>query len=245
MSYIKNNKVFLFLFTILLALIVALFYQFINPDSMNGPLENGNATSNATQISNFHGQFSDDRLAVELSWNINRGKKQLENVELVYGEGRRKDVTDLRSISMPLDTYNILTGNNEFQLIATFSDGTVLDKTVFVYINEAYDFSVTAQNMDTKTIVTATYYFDKRRPLNTPSVFFNGAQANFTMAFVSSEKVEEKDNRIKMKVVYEVLYNDAKRGDYNLNLTYAFEQYNLEINYPISFRVAVGVDENA
>ena len=244
MTYIKNNKVFLFLFTILFCLLLVLAYQFVNPTTTSGPIGNVTNNSSTPQITNFYGQFSDDKLAVELSWSINQGNKKIEKIELVYAEGRVKDVSELYSVSLPLNTYNILTGNNEFVLRVYFSDETILTKSIYVYINEAYDFSVSVQNMDNKSILNATYYYDKRKPLKTPNVSYSGDTTNFTMQFIASEKLEEKDNQIKMKVVYELLYNDVKRGDYSLNLTYTFPEYNLDIDYPISFRVASEVDVN-
>lgn len=234
----------MFLFTILFAFIAVLVFQLMNPDTSISNFGTGDQVSKTAQISNFYGKFSDERLAVELSWNINEGNKTLSNLELKYGNDNRKDVTDLYSLSMPLETYHILTGNNEFELIATFSDDTVISKTVYVYINEAYDFSVSTQHMDMKSIFSATYYFDKQKPLSTPSVFLSGTNENFTMNFISSEKIEEKGNRIQMRVVYELNYNDVTRGDYALTLTYSFPEYNLDINYPITFRVANGVVSN-
>lgn len=244
MIKIKNNKVFIFLFTILLCIIMALSYRIFVPVNNNDFNLNDPEPSKVAQITNLYGRFSDSRLAVELSWNIHHGNKKLKSVSLLYDDKKIKDVTSLHSISLPISENDIGTGNHKFDLEVEFEDKTTLIKTVYIYIDEAYSFSVSAQNEETKSTYTVTYYYDKRRPVNAPNVRFSGSTNAFTINYMNSKVIEEKGDKVKMQAEYELLYNNAKRGDYTLNFIFSFPEYNLEIDtYTASFRVANG-EEN-
>ena len=69
-NYIKNNKIFLFLFLSFSIIILALSYRMINGDSSgyNGQ-DVGNTVYANNSITYFNGAFSDARLGIEFSWN--------------------------------------------------------------------------------------------------------------------------------------------------------------------------------
>lgn len=238
MNYIKNNKVFIFLLTILLFIISILSYLILFPKTNSNPTRSSDNQSTTAQISTFYGSFNDDVLAVELSWNINTGNKKLTKLMLYCNDEELEDVTNSYSISLKQSIYGLNTGNNKFDLVATFSDGTELTKTKYVYTDEAFAIKIAQQNMESKSIYTITYYYDKRKPVNVPSVHMSGINENFTMNYVSSETVSEEGNMVNMKVVYELLYNDVKLGNYNVALSFVFSQYNITKNYTATFQVA-------
>lgn len=244
MTKIKNNKVFIFLFVILLSIMAVLSYRLIVPANDNNFNLNKDEPSKVAQITNLYGRFSDSRLAVEISWGIHPGNKKVKNVSLFYDDKKLKDVNDVRSLSLPIAENDIETGNHKFDLLVDFEDESSLSKTIYIYIDEAYNFSVSSQNSETKSTYTVTYYYDKRRPVQAPTVRFTGSSSAFTINYISSKIVEEKDNKVKMQAEYELLYNNAKRGDYALNFVFSFPEYNLELDdYTASFRIA-STEEN-
>lgn len=238
MKYIKNNKVFIFLFSILLLICATLSFQLLFPESNKKPSSPTATQSSTTKITNFSGAFNDDKLAVELSWNVSSGNKTISKMLLYCNDVEVEDVSNSYSVSLSEKEYGIITGNNKFDLIVNFNDGSQLTKTTYVYTDEAYAIKIAEQNMDIKSVYTMTYYYDKRRPVNVPSVQMSGITENFTMNYVSSETISEDGNIVHMRVVYELLYNNAKPGNYQVALTFAFSQYNLSQTYTGSFQVS-------
>lgn len=237
MNYIKNNKVFIFLFSCLFCIIATLSYRlFIPQTSTNLPQSNTNQ-STTTKINSFNGYFSDDKLAIELSWNISSGNKRISSIKLYCNDQELEDVTNSYSVTLPENVYNIGTGNNKFDIVVTFSDESELSKSTYVYTDEAFAINVTEQNMDTKSVYTISYYYDKRKPVNVPSVQMSGINNSFSINYVNSEVINEVGNIVNMRVNYELYYNNAKPGNYQTSLTFIFAQYNLSKTYNSSFQV--------
>lgn len=243
MNYIKNNKVFIFLFSILLFITAALSYRLLVPETNNN-FQQGNGTQSATtQISNFYGHFSDEKLAIELSWNVVSGNKTLSKLVLFCNDVELVDVTNSYSISLSAGEYDISTGNNKFDLVATFSDGSELSKSKYVYTDEAYAIKVNEQHMDNKSVYTLTYFYDKRKPVNIPTVSISGINGNFAINYVNSETISEEGNVVNMKITYELLYNDVKPGNYSIPLTFSFlPQYNISVTHNSSFQVSAATN---
>lgn len=237
MNYIKNNKVFIFLFSCLFCIIAALSYRLLMPEqSSNLPQSNANQ-STAAKINSFNGYFSDEKLAIELSWNINTGNKKINSILLYCNDEQLEDVTNSYSITLPENSYNIGTGNNKFDLVVSFSDDSELRKSTYVYTDEAYAINITEQNMDTKSVYMISYYYDKRKPVNVPSVQMSGINANFTINYINAETLSETGNIVNVRVTYELYYNNVKPGNYQASLTFLFSQYNLSKKYNSSFQV--------
>lgn len=244
MNYIKNNKIFIFLFSCLFCIIAALSYRlFIPEQSGNLPQSNTNQ-STTSRINSFNGYFSDEKLAVELSWNISTGNKKISSILLYCNEEQLEDVTNSYSITLPESSYNIGTGNNKFDLVVTFSDNSELKKSTYVYTDEAFAINITEQNMDAKSSYIINYYYDKRKPVGVPSIQMSGINDNFTINYVSSEVVSDTDNIVNMRVIYDLNYNNAKPGNYQVNLTFSFSQYNLSKTYNSSFQVVSSTVNN-
>lgn len=244
MNYIKNNKIFIFLFSCLFCIIAALSYRLLIPEqSSNLPQSNTNQ-STTTKINSFNGYFSDEKLAVELSWNISTGNKKISSILLYCNDEQIEDVTNSYSVALPENSYNIGTGNNKFDLVVTFSDDSELRKSTYVYTDEAFAINITEQNMDTKSSYIISYFYDKRKPVNVPSVQMNGGNANFTINYINSEIVSETGNIVNMRVIYDLNYNNAKPGNYQVNLTFSFSQYNLSKSYNSSFQVVSSTVNN-
>lgn len=241
LNYIKNNKVFVILLCTLIFINATLFY-FLFFSFDNSDFIASSDVDTTTAISFFNGSFSDDKKAIELSWNIRSGKRTLKTLTLYHGDDELKEVTNSYSVSLPLADYDIMSGNNEFTLKALFDDESLLEKSVYVYVNEAYAFSVSQQTMSDQCVLTLHYFYDQRRKPSIPRMIFTN-ENYFSAEYDTSKIVSENANMVEMQVVYRLLYNNAPTGNYTLPLTFSFDEFNLTYQETISFRVQALTEE--
>lgn len=232
MNYIKNNKVFLFLFLSFSIIILTLSYRIISGNQSNSSGQDINDveyTNNS--IASLNGAFSDARLGIEFSWNIQLATGDtIEKYEIFQDDKLLKSGKNAASCILTLEEHEFTTGNNKFDLLVTFKSGQTLTKSVYVYIDEAYDFKVSQKVEGNKLVYNLSYYYDERRPVTPPQMRVTNSDQPFQVRYISANEVIRKGHYVSMNAEYELSYQGVAAGKYSVDIRWEFSDYNLFFN---------------
>lgn len=242
MIFIKNNKVFLFLFLSFFSIILFLTYSLVKGEE--SVFYNwGNETSyTENTISYFNGNFNENRKTVELSWNVQLASSSIDKFEIYKDGSLLRQGKNASSAVLDLIESDLPTGNNKFDLIVTLKDNSTLNKSVYVYIDEAFDFEVTQKIVGSSIVYTVSYYYDDRVPVSAPQLSVYNVDAAIEVNFLSAKDDEKNGHLIKKVAEYEIRYDNVSVGRYEIDIQWEFLNYNIVENYNSTIDVAG--DEN-
>lgn len=235
MKYIKENSVFVILLTLMVLMLIYLGSLFLVSENQRFASDSANSSTAATtDISSFNVSLNENQL--DYNWNLVTGAKSIKKVELYHDDTLIADVTSRATYSQNLLSSGFDTGNNQFSIVVSLDDDTTLKKSIYYYINEAFNFTVSdSENNGTVTYV-ATYYYEKARPLSSPKVkvaLSGGASAQIKYVNTSNENVNDKF--VKASAKYSMNVKNIKKGNYQAEMTWTFDEYNLTYNTESSF----------
>lgn len=235
MNYIKNNKVFILLTTILFIIISTLGYLIIDgkePEEIMHPVDNEEID---TYIKSFDGTFDEVNRCIELKFDIKEVNKLIVKSEIWYDDKKLVEVSNNHSITLPLSTYGFITGDNKFDLKVFLEDSTVLEKSVFVYLQEAFEIKVHERQENNKIIYNIEYYYDIRNRVSVPNIAVPSSTDPVDIQYVSAKEVGKDGNYVKMNCVYELDYSELEKGDYEIELYWSFPSLNIKYNHVSKF----------
>ncbi|MDF9825010.1 LysM repeat protein [Breznakia sp. PF5-3] len=238
MEYLKKNKVFIALITILVVCITALVIQLTRNSNTNTRTPDpGTSGDTNTGIESFSVSLTQG-LNLTFNWSVNRGNDIIEKMEIYHGEKLLQDVSDKAVYSIGLFGSGIHTGNNEFSFVITLDNGKTIEKSTYSYIDEVLDFQVTNTKTESKIIYTVSYYYEKTQPVNAPKVEVHFDQkVDMKINYISNNKVAEESDYVHMNSIYELDTSQAPVGTYHVDLNFTFDEYNL--NFPESTTVEI------
>lgn len=227
----------------MVSVITYLFGQLITPVSQRTASSGGSSVSDSndadTSITSFDTSFSAN-LDINFSWNINIGKQQVKKVELYHNDNELiKDVTSNVAYSQSFMTSGYDVGNNLFKLVVTLKGGKKLERSNYLYINEAFGFNATSGTSNKKFTVTASYYYENAKPVNAPKVsyIFNSSNIDEKINWVRNEVVSNDGRFTKVNSIYEMSLDRVDPGSYKADFTWTFDEYNVEYTSNSSFEV--------
>ena len=115
-------------------------------------------------------------------------------------------------------------------MLVTFNSGETWTTTVYVYINEAYDFKVSQKVIGDKLNYSLSYYYDDRRPVNPPQMEVMNTNENFQVQYISAKEVSKEGHYVYMNAEYELSYQGVEAGKYAIDIRWEFSNYNLFFN---------------
>lgn len=227
MSFVKNNKVFLFLFLSYSIIILTLSYMLIKGEDtvFNAWGSSNNYTEN--NIAYFNGNFNDERKAIEFNWNVELAKGAIEKFEIFREENLLREGINASSAVLSIYEYDIPTGNNKFDLCVTLTDGTLMKKTVYVYIDEVFDFEVSENIVGMSILYDVTYTYDDRNPVTPPQFSIYNIDQLITLNYISAKEISSNNHYKTIEAVYELNYENIETGRYEINVNWEFIKYNL------------------
>ncbi|OCN03804.1 hypothetical protein A4S06_04340 [Erysipelotrichaceae bacterium MTC7] len=237
MEFIKRNKVFVILATVLLVSIVFLLIQFLEPNKSTDANVGGNDNEQAANISNFSLKLTSAN-DLTFHWGVNQGNESISKVEIFHDITLLKDVTNQAVFSTPLFQSGIKTGNNEFTLKVTLGNGRVLEKRLYRYIDEVLNFQVN-QRLEGNILYMETMYFvQKEQKPRTPMVSYTLNQKGvIPLSFVKSETVKDDGDYQQIKDYYTFDLSQVTSGNYIFSLSFNFNDYNLVFKRTVSIDI--------
>lgn len=230
MKFIKNNKIFLFLCLSFVVINLLLSYRFFyGSETSNGNnVETPTYTNNS--ISYLNANFSDQRMGIEFSWNVQVGNSSIAKYEIMQDGKVLKSGKNAASAVLSIKDFDFPTGNNKFDLIVTFQNEETLSKTVYVYIDEAFDFNVAQKMEGNKIIYTLSYYYDDRRIATPPQMSIKNSSQPFSVQYLSANEVKKEGHYVQMEAQYELNFANVEPGKYSVEIIWEFSNYNLLFN---------------
>lgn len=230
MIFIKNNKVFLFLCLSFIVINLLLSYRILygNKNSNGNSVEAPTYTNNS--ISYFNADFSDQRMGVEFSWNVQVGNSSIEKYEIIQGGKVLKSGKNAASAVLAMKDFDFPTGNNKFDLLVTFKSEETLNKTVYVYIDEAFNFNVIQSMEGNKIIYTLSYYYDDRRIATPPQMSVKNSSQPFNVQYIEANEVKKEGPYVQMEAKYELGFANVEPGKYSVEIIWEYSNYNLVFN---------------
>lgn len=227
MGYIKNNKMFVILFLCYSVLIMFLSFFLINGDTTVIDYWVIGNTYTENNIEYFNASFKEDRDAIEFTWNVQLAKSSVEKYEICYGDVILREGMNASSALISVVEFDIPTGNNKFDLKIYLKNDTVLEKSVYLYLNEVFDFEVSETLSGNSILYTVYYTYDDRNPASVPQFAINNFSQPFTLNFVSANVDSTTNHHVRMKAVYELDYVKVEEGRFEFDVSWEFMNYNL------------------
>ncbi|MFV0381332.1 MAG: hypothetical protein ACK5KR_03770 [Breznakia sp.] len=230
MEYIKKNKVFIFLISILvlsISILSVVLLKQINNEEQQG---SGSETNQVTKITSFNVHL-DDRMQLVYNWNVSVGKEAVEKTEIFHGNKFLVNVSNTASYSLDFLSSNIPMGNNAFTFKVYLKDSRVLEKTIYYYIDEVLDFEqMDAKQGDTLEI-SVSYLYAKEKKETLPKVSAStNPVSSFQWKFKDSSIISQNDRFIRMQTNYEFDLSNMEVGRYTMSLQWGFNEYDIHFD---------------
>lgn len=235
MNYIKNNKIFILLFSILCIIISFLGYLIIDgkkPEEIIKPVDKEEID---TYIQFFEGSFNEKEMVVDLQFEIKEIEKLVVKNEIWYNNKKLVEVKNGNAISLPLSEYGFITGENRFDLKVFLDDNSVLEKTVYVYMDEAFQIEVKEINENNKIIYNIEYWYDSRNIVSVPSMSILNTNLPVDIRYISAHEMTRKGQYIKMNCVYELDYSQVEAGKHKIELFWSFPSLDVRKDHTSTF----------
>lgn len=234
MEFVKRNKIFVALASVLLLLIAILTYEFVQPSNTPNTVVAGNDSEKTTSISNFSLKLTSAN-DLTFHWEINQGSETISKIEIFHDTTLLKDVTSQAVYSTPLFQSGIKTGNNEFNLKVTLGNGKVLEKRLYRYIDEVLNFKEEHRLEGTILYMETTYYVQKDQKPRTPMVSYTLNQKGvIPFEYVKSETVKVEGDYQQQKDYYTFDLSQVNSGTYVFSLSFNYNEYNLVFKRTVS-----------
>lgn len=230
MEFVKNNKIFLFLFISFSLVILTLSFFLVKGDDYYFPSWNNEPQYTTNAISLFNGSFNEQRKAVELSWNIQLASGSIDKFEIYHNDKLLRTGKNASSAVLGIIENDICTGNNDFSLRVTLSDGSILEKHMYVYIDEAFDFSVKQTVVGSTIVYDVEYYYDDRNIVNPPQMLLYESEYPFGINYLSANDVSKEGHIVRKNASYELNYENVEAGRYEIDIYWEFVNHNLSFN---------------
>ncbi len=240
MNFIKKNLIFTVLCICMLCIISLLSIRLIN-QNLN-PIEsiiNGGDTSTGgtTSIVSFNGKYDSENSQISLNWVVNEQELEVSTIQIIQNNKVLTTLEDESSVFLPLVEYDLKTGNNVFTLVVSLTDGTQLEKDVYVYVDEVNNFNVEKIYDGTTVKFVLTYDFDSRTPISVPRASYTGETDAFVLNFVSTQTLSQNGNYVHAESIYEIDFSNVEVGNYDLLFGFSFYEYGLDFNYNTTIQV--------
>lgn len=243
MNKIKNNLVFSILFIGMSCIITVLVIMIINQNQGNTEETNNESNSvivdtKTTSITYFNGKYETLSDSVALSWTIAEYDNEVVDMQIIQDEEVIATYTSGASTILGIEEYDLKTGNNMFTLVVNLEDETKLSKTVYVYVDEVYNFEVeTKYDGYTSYDVVISYSYDIRQSVSIPTVSYSASTNSFDLSYVSNSIVSTNGNKVHAQAVYELDFTNVLVGNYDLEFLFKFSSYNLTFDYETNVQV--------
>lgn len=238
--YIRQNKIFVFLLCCMLVINSALILQVVQAQD-HSRFNDDNFYHRTPTAFELRGEFDGELREVQLTWSLPNTNKRAKSFEVFHNDEMIKDATNSYHAILPLNEYNLSTGNHVFTLVVTYTDGKILEKSVYVYIDEVFDIHVTSQLEDKKIVYLIDYWYSKEKPSRAPRLEYSDSR--FVASYKETEMIEQAGNYVHSRTSYELLFDHVPDGIYNLQMNWNFADYD-NISYPYATTVNVKGDSN-
>lgn len=250
-TFIKENKAFCALFSMLLLIAGSLFgyglYDRLKPPvKLPAVIEESVDTDKEyvdAVISEFGGNYNRSSGEIAFNWNYVEGKNKIMSVILCHGEKELINVTPYRSYNLNRAAYNIPTGDNEFFLRIVQDDEKVIEGSIHVFVNRVVDLEQLVTEKNDKTYVTLRYRYQKGEQIEKPTMIVLDSIRYVDKGHVGTNEREEGD-MIVAETTYRFKWSTVEDRPKSFSVRWSFDAINDSSDFIVDVEHAQIVQED-
>lgn len=248
-QFIKKNKVFVTILTVIVLFIgaigvyvlqgdnlidIAVPPLLVDPSDEEEPLLDPHMRAT---ITNFYGNFDDQGNTVFLYWNLKQNDSIVDKVELYSQDLFIADVTNTNMYEMPITVYQFATGNNEFELRCSLKNELSISEKTVVSVNYIFDIERTHSVVDHEEFgkgieVIISYTYNRSTPVGVPNLIVKDLKGtHVSTTFISNEDLQVVNNYVTSKTTYFFQINGYEPNTYTWNAQWNFDAVSLSFDY--------------
>lgn len=260
-QFIKKNKVFVAILTVIVLLIGAIGIYvlqgdklidiavppiLVDPSDSDEPQENPHIRAT---ITNFYGNFDDQGNTVFLYWNLKQNDSVVDKVELYSQDLFIADVTNTNMYEMPITVYQFATGVNEFELRCSLKNELSISEKTAVSVNYIFDVERTHQIVDHEEFgkgieVEISYTYNRSTPVGIPTLVVKDLKGTLvSTTYIGNEDLRVVNNYVTSKTTYFFQINGYEPNTYTWNAQWKFDAVSLSFDYTMQEVIAEAVPE--
>ena len=176
-------------------------------------------------ISEFGGYFNRTSGEIAFNWNYVEGKSPVKSVKLYHNDKDLMTVTSYRSYNLNRNAYHIPTGDNEFYLKIQQNDGTVIEKSISVFVNLVVDLKQIVTKKDDKTYVTLRYSYQDGETISKPTMIVLDSIDYKDKGHVGTKERKE-GNMVIAETTYRFKWKSDVERPKQFSVRWSFEEIN-------------------
>lgn len=190
-------------------------------------------TQEDARITEFLGTYNRMDDQIHFHWSYTVGKEEIESVHLYHMADNAIDVSSYSSWTLPRDSYGLTTGDNDFTLVITQSNGKEIKKQIKVFVKYVVNLDQEVKQEDGRTRVTLQYQYQKEHPVKVPKLIMLDDSINYTRLDYVDTTYKEKNGMIIAKTTYEFQWYEYPVEYQQFSIRWAFEDINDSVDYTL------------
>lgn len=238
-TYVRNNRMFILLLSVIMIITVALGVYYVNNVMETKPKEepvekpNDDDVDKSTAIASFQGAYDTKTKQIRLSWSLQQGDQALTSLGLYHDESFLADVNSLSSYVLNQAVYQFPGGENVFILKGTLENGDKIEKEARITIEYFNSISCTTEPSDNGILIKLTYKYHEAANVETPRIVANSLPYNYKFNFKESKKSDPEDGYITGTTIFEVDSREAQT-DEKVTIRWIFDSIGMSYDFPIT-----------
>lgn len=247
-DFIKKNKFFMTLLTIMIIITTALvvydvqkWYKSALSNEDNKEEEVQKPNEEATAITSFTGNYerSQSGNLLYVQWNYSEAKDKVASVYLTLNDGNPIDVTSNRYYEFIQSVFAFSTGNNVLKLTLNLENGKVIEKEITVFVDYLISAQQTAVRKNEVVEVTLEYVYDANNPVGVPEILITNMSNSLAPKVEYMDTVkEDQGTYIKAVTKYRFVWEKEEQIPESMNLRWKFnhiqDSYDFTLQKPIN-----------
>lgn len=237
-NYIRRNKVFVFLLSVIVMITAVLGIYYVtyikktDPQLpvINAPMEK---EEKETAIASFQGSYDSEAKQVRLSWSLQQGEQKITSLKLLHDDNTVADVNALNSYVLNQDVYRFPGGENTFVLTGTLENGETIEKEARITIEYFSSIDCTAAESENGMMISLTYKYREGTDVQTPRIVANSLPYPYKFNFKETKKEKPVDGYVTATTVFEVDAREAE-SDEEVTIRWIFDSIGASYDFPIT-----------
>lgn len=235
-NYIKHNKVFILLLSVVLFITAGLGVYYVN-NVMELPNNDQDAvdaetTTKKSGINSFQGVYDSNTRQIRMSWSVQQGEEKITALKLYNNQNFLADVTNLNSYVLNQTVYQFPGGENNFILKAQLDNGEEKEREAKVTVDYFSTITCTTENSDIGIFIKLTYTYQQGVDIKVPRIVVNSMPYGYTFNYRESKKEEPKDGYITETTIFEVDSRMAGTEE-TVNTRWVFDSIGMSYDFPV------------
>lgn len=240
LAYINNNRMFVIMLSVIIAITLGLGYYYVTNIRETKPIEKPDDPitdeSTETSISSFQGVYDTKTKQIRLTWSIKNGDQKVSSIKLYHNDSILADVSTLNSYVLNQTVYQFPGGNNSFIIKVFLEDEAVLEKTTNVNIEYFSTIECKTEPSDIGVLVKLTYQYNSSAKIGVPRIVANSLPYQYDFIYKETTKEDLDNGFIKETTIFEIDTRQATTEE-KVTVRWIFDTIGMSYDFPITLSI--------